>query len=58
MRVDQLQRQLGHSNINTTLRYVHWVPDYQTHSRVGSDLISELQTVYCPFEGTGEADHD
>lgn len=40
--VHQLQRQLGHSNIQSTLRYVHWVPNYQEgETRIG-DLVAAL----------------
>jgi site-specific recombinase XerD len=39
--VHQLQRLLGHQNIHSTLRYVHWVPDYREgHSTI--DLIAAL----------------
>lgn len=41
MPVHQLQRLLGHQNIQSTLRYVHWVPDYR-ESRNGTDLIEGL----------------
>lgn len=40
--VHRLQRLLGHRNIHSTLRYVHWVPDYREGS--GShDLIAGLE---------------
>lgn len=39
--VHRLQRLLGHRDIHSTLRYVHWVPDYREGS--GShDLIARL----------------
>ncbi len=41
MPVHQLQRLLGHRDIRSTLRYVHWVPDYR-ESRHGIDLIERL----------------
>jgi integrase/recombinase XerD len=41
MPVHQMQRLLGHQNIQSTLRYVHWVPDYR-ESRNGVDLIEGL----------------
>ena len=50
MRIDQLQRQLGHRNIHSTLRYAHWVPDYQQTQSAGADLVSALHVV--------EVDHD
>jgi integrase/recombinase XerD len=42
MPVHQLQRLLGHQNIHSTLRYVHWVPGHQ-ESRCGTDLIGVLE---------------
>lgn len=39
--VHQLQRQLGHQNIHSTLRYVHWVPNYQG-GNTSTDLIAAL----------------
>jgi integrase len=45
--VHQLQRLLGHRNIHSTLRYVHWVPnDHQQTS--STDLVAALKV----------ADHD
>lgn len=40
--VHQLQRLLGHQNLQSTLRYVHWVPGYQEGQR-GTDLIGALE---------------
>ena len=40
MPVHQLQRLLGHNSLQSTLRYVHWVPTYQQGS--GIDLLAEL----------------
>lgn len=40
--VHQLQRLLGHQNLQSTLRYVHWVPGYQEGQR-GTDLIAALE---------------
>jgi integrase len=40
--VHQLQRLLGHQNIHSTLRYVHWVPGYQA-GHAGTDLIGALE---------------
>ena len=42
MPVHQLQRLLGHQNIHSTLRYVHWVPGHQ-EGRSGTDLIGALE---------------
>ena len=42
MPVHQLQRLLGHQNIHSTLRYVHWVPGHQ-EGRCGVDLIEALE---------------
>lgn len=40
--VHQLQRLLGHQNIQSTLRYVHWVPNCQT-TTPHADLIAALE---------------
>jgi site-specific recombinase XerD len=40
--VHQLQRLLGHNNIQSTLRYVHWVPSEQRKSRGHADLIEAV----------------
>ena len=37
-----LQRMMGHRDIHSTLRYVHWVPNYQA-GRNGTDLIADLE---------------
>ena len=39
--VHELQRLLGHRNIHSTLRYVHWVPEYRAGHGV-PDLIAAL----------------
>ena len=41
MPLHQLQYQMGHQNIRSTLRYVHWVPGYR-ESEGGGDLLSKL----------------
>ncbi len=43
MPVHLLQRQLGHQNIQSTLRYVHWVPNYRQGKEVWCDLIAQLE---------------
>lgn len=40
--VHRLQRLLGHRHIHSTLRYVHWVPDYREGSGT-HDLIAQLE---------------
>lgn len=42
MPLHQLQHQLGHQNIRSTLRYVHWVPGYQ-EGKNGGDLLAQLE---------------
>ena len=41
MPVRQLQRLLGHNSLQSTLRYVHWVPAHQHGA--GSDLLADLE---------------
>lgn len=43
MPVHILQRQLGHSDLRTTMRYLHWVPDYRQGATGNSDLIARLE---------------
>lgn len=43
MPVHRLQRLLGHRDIHSTLRYVHWVPDYREGSGA-HDLVGQLPT--------------
>ena len=40
--VHRLQRLLGHRDLHSTLRYVHWVPDYREGSGP-HDLIAQLE---------------
>jgi site-specific recombinase XerD len=46
MRIDQLQHQLGHRDIHSTLRYLHWIPDYRQQQNAGNDLIAGLEVEY------------
>jgi len=43
--VHRLQHVLGHKNISSTLRYVHWVPDYREASGA-HDLVAALEVRY------------
>lgn len=40
--VQQLQHLLGHQNLQSTLRYVHWVPDYR-EAQGARDLVARLR---------------
>lgn len=42
MPITKLQHQMGHKDIHTTLRYVHWIPNYQGGEE-GTDLIADLE---------------
>lgn len=42
MPVYQLQQMLGHSNIRTTMRYVHWIHSYKEGRGAVSDLVLAL----------------
>ncbi len=41
--IHKLQHQLGHNDLRSTLRYVHWLPSYQQGKAQFSDLVSELE---------------
>ena len=41
--VHQLQQLLGHRNLQSTLRYVHWVPGVAPHLPGPRDVIAELE---------------
>ena len=45
MPVHQLQRLLGHQDIRTTLRYIHWVPNYRERPEE-TDLIAGLEVCH------------
>ena len=40
--VHQLQRLLGHGDIRSTLRYVHWIAGYHPGERASHDLLAAL----------------
>jgi len=40
--VNELQRQLGHKDLHSTLHYIHWVPNYHRGKVAYSDLIGQL----------------
>ncbi len=43
--VHALQRLLGHHDIHSTLRYVHWVPEYRAGETRHGDLLGALEEV-------------
>ncbi len=47
MPITKLQHQMGHKDIRTTLRYVHWIPNYQGGDS-GTDLIADLEVNHEP----------
>ncbi len=47
MPITQLQQQMGHRNIHSTLRYVHWVPNYLGGDN-GTDLLADLEVDHEP----------
>lgn len=50
MPVHQLQRLLGHTDVRTTMHYVHWIPRYE--DRAGVDLLASCQMP------SGEVSHE
>lgn len=42
--VHRLQHLLGHQNLRSTLRYVHWVPEHRAGDTRHGDLIAALET--------------
>jgi integrase len=47
MPITKLQHQLGHKDIRTTMRYLHWIPNYQGGND-GTDLIADLEADHAP----------
>jgi site-specific recombinase XerD len=43
--VHRLQRLLGHQDLHSTLRFVHWVPDYR-EGHGAHDLIAALEVAH------------
>jgi integrase/recombinase XerD len=41
--IQRLQQQLGHNDLHSTLRYVHWLPNYRQGQKPFNDLIAELE---------------
>ncbi len=41
MPITQLQHQLGHTDIHSTMRYLHWVPQFRQGQ--GVDLLAGLE---------------
>ena len=41
--IHRLQQQLGHNDLHSTLRYVHWLPNYQQGQKHFNDLIAGLE---------------
>ena len=42
-----LVKRLRHKDIRTTMRYLHWVPNYHGGDR-GTDLIADLEAAHAP----------
>lgn len=45
MPITTLQHQMGHRDIHSTLRYVHWVPNYRGGDG-GTDLLADLEAAH------------
>lgn len=41
--VHQLQRLLGHRNLQSTMRYLHWLPSQQGGDQRHIDLVAALE---------------
>jgi len=41
--VHRLQRLLGHGHLQSTLRYIHWLPGKGDHNRAQTDLLGTLE---------------
>jgi len=42
--INQLQRLLGHGNLQSTMRYLHWVPAQRQDGQSHADLIAMVET--------------
>ncbi len=42
--IHRLQHQLGHNDLHSTLRYVHWLPSYQQGNTPFGDLVEQLES--------------
>lgn len=42
--IHRLQHQLGHNDLHSTLRYVHWLPSYQQGNTPFGDLVGQLES--------------
>lgn len=47
-----LQRYLGHQDLHTTMRYIHWVPDYRPGAQPGVDLLAKPEVPHV-YDGAG-----
>jgi hypothetical protein len=46
MPVHQLQQMLGHTDVRTTMRYVHWIHNYREGREAVTDLVARLETAH------------
>jgi integrase len=55
MPLPQLQQMLGHNDLHSTMRYLHWIPQY--HEGQGMDLVAGLEIIL-EMTKKREAGHD